>query len=79
MGMRLEISFELPSNKQIDVKSILLGSPQQQKQSSSEEEEWLDVDTGQPASASKVQIRVLGCKQASISAAWYKACWIFFC
>ena len=56
-GNALEISFEMPSDRKIDVKSILLGSPQQQQQSSSEEEEWLDAETGQPASVSKVHSR----------------------
>ena len=59
-GSALEISLELPSDRKFDVKSILLGSPQQQKQSSSEEEEWLDVDTGQPPSVSKVCLRAYG-------------------
>ena len=49
----LEISFDLPGQKKINLDSIILNSPEQQKTSSSEEE-WLDVDTGEPASASKV-------------------------
>ncbi len=51
----LEISFDLPGQKKINLDSIILNSPEQQKTSSSEEE-WLDVDTGEPASASKVSL-----------------------
>ena len=48
----LEISFDLPGQKKINLDSIILNSPEQQKTSSSEEE-WLDVDTGEPTSATK--------------------------
>ncbi len=54
-GNALEISFDLPGQKKINFDSIILNSPEQQKTSSSEEE-WLDVDTGEPASVSKVSV-----------------------
>lgn len=54
-GDALEISLDLPGQKPINLESIILNSPEQQKTSSSEEE-WLDVDTGEPSSASKVRI-----------------------
>ena len=54
-GGALEISFDLSGQKKIDLDSIVLNSPEQQKTSSSEEE-WLDVDTGQPASTAKVSL-----------------------
>ena len=54
-GGALEISFDLSGQKKIDLDSIILNSPEQQKTSSSEEE-WLDVDTGNPASTSKVSL-----------------------
>ncbi len=54
-GNALEISFDLPGQKRINLDSIILNSPEQQKTSSSEEE-WLDVDTGEPASAPKVSL-----------------------
>ena len=54
-GNALEISFDLPGQKKINLDSIILNSPEPQKTSSSEEE-WLDVDTGEPASVSKVSV-----------------------
>lgn len=50
----LQISLDLAGQKEIDLNAIMLKSPEQPKTSSSEEEEWLDVETGQPASVSKV-------------------------
>lgn len=50
----LQISLDLAGQNKIDLKAIILNSPEQPKTSSSEEEEWLDVETGQPASVSKV-------------------------
>ena len=50
----LQISLDLAGQKKIDLNAIMLNSPEQPKTSSSEEEEWLDVETGQPASVSKV-------------------------
>jgi hypothetical protein len=51
----LKISLDLAGQNQIDLNAIMLNSPEQPKTSSSEEEEeWLDVETGLPASASKV-------------------------
>ena len=58
-GCALEISLDLKDQKKVDLKSIILNSPEQQKPSSSEEE-WLDVDTGEPVSASKVGPRQCG-------------------
>lgn len=55
----LEINLDLLGHKTVNLDSIILNSPEQQKTSSSEEE-WLDVDTGEPASASKVGSRQCG-------------------
>jgi len=59
-GDALEISFDLPGQKRkLDLDSIILNSPEHHKTSSSEEDEWLDVDTGGPASVSKVGYALL--------------------
>ena len=49
----LQIRLDLAGQTKIDLNAIILNSPEQPKTSSSEEEEWLDVETGQPASVAK--------------------------